>query len=87
VKSAALPEFWDCLENLPPPVRKIARKNFKLWHKNPSLKSLGFKKIKPDLCSVRAGSGFRALATFEDGRHLWLWIGTHDEYERLIRDF
>lgn len=87
MKSSALPEFWDCLEDLPPPVQKIARKNFKLWQKNPALKSLGFKKIKPDLWSVRAGSGFRALATFEDGCCLWFWIGTHDEYERLIRDF
>lgn len=87
MKSSALPEFWDCLETLPPQVRKIARKNFKLWQKNPSLKSLGFKKIKNDLWSVRAGSGFRALATFEDNRYLWFWIGTHDEYERIIRDF
>jgi hypothetical protein len=87
VKSSALPEFWDCLADLPPQVQKIARKNFKLWQKNPSLKSLGFKKIKNDLWSVRAGSGFRALATFEDGRYLWFWIGTHDEYERIIRDF
>jgi hypothetical protein len=87
VKSSALPEFWDCLEELPPQVQKIARKNFKLWQKNPSLKSLGFKKIKNDLWSVRAGSGFRALATFEDSRYLWFWIGTHDEYERIIRDF
>jgi hypothetical protein len=64
VKSSALPEFWCCLENLPPHVQKNARKNFKLWQKNPSLKSLGFKKIKADLWSIRAGSGFRALATY-----------------------
>jgi hypothetical protein len=87
VKSSALPEFWDCLGDLPPQVQKIARKNFKLWQKNPSLKSLGFKKIKSDLWSVRAGSGFRALATFDGGRYLWFWIGTHDEYERIIREF
>ena len=86
MKSCALPEFWDCLENLPPQVQKIARKNFKLWQANPSLKSLAFKKIKSDLWSVRAGSGFRALATFEDDRFLWFWIGTHDEYERIIRE-
>jgi hypothetical protein len=86
VKSSALPEFWDSLANLRPQVQKTARKNFKLWQANPSLKSLGFKKVKPDLWSVRAGSGFRALATFEDGRYLWFWIGTHDEYERLIRN-
>jgi hypothetical protein len=87
VKSSALPEFWDCLEGLPPQVQKIARKNFKLWKTNPSLKSLAFKKIKNDLWSVRAGSGFRAMATFDDGCYLWFWIGTHDEYERMIRDF
>jgi hypothetical protein len=86
VKSSALPEFWDCLEALPSPVQKIARKNFKLWQTNPSLKSLGFKKIKSDLWSVRAGSGYRALATFEDDRCLWFWIGPHDEYERLLRN-
>jgi hypothetical protein len=87
VKSRALPDFWDCLGQLPPPVQKTARKNFKLWQKDPSLKSLAFKKIKSDLWSVRAGSGFRALATFEDGCYLWFWIGTHDKYERIIRDF
>lgn len=86
MKSSALPEFWDCLTDLPPQVQKIARKNFKLWQTEPSLKSLAFKKIKPDLWSVRAGSGFRALATFVDGRYLWFWIGTHDEYEHIIRE-
>jgi len=86
VKSAALPEFWDCFKSLPPQVQKTARKNFKLWQQNPSLKSLAFKKIKNDLWSVRAGSGFRALATFEDNRYLWFWIGPHDEYERLLRE-
>ena len=86
MKSAALPEFWACFNQLPPPVQKIARKNFALWQKEPTLKSLGFKRIKSDLWSVRAGSGFRALATFDDGTYLWFWIGKHDEYERLLRN-
>jgi hypothetical protein len=85
VKSSALPEFWTCFEQLPPKVQRVARKNFLLWQKQPGLKSLGFKRIKHDLWSVRAGSGFRALATFDDGRYLWFWIGPHDEYERLLR--
>jgi hypothetical protein len=70
---------------LPPSVQKIALKNFALWHKQPSLKSLAFKKIKADLWSVRAGSGFRALATVDDDCVLWFWIGAHDDYERLLR--
>ena len=87
MKSSALPEFWDCLEQLPVSVQKTARKNFRLWQKNPSLKSLAFKKIKSDLWSARAGSGFRALATFDGGCYLWFWIGTHDEYDRIIRNY
>jgi len=85
VKSSALPAFWKCLEKLPPKAQKTARKNFELWGQNPSLKSLGFKKIKDDLWSVRAGSGFRALAVMEDDGYVWFWIGSHDEYERLIK--
>ena len=86
MKSSALPEFWECFKKLPPKARRIARKNFVLWQKEPTLKSLGFKRIKRDLWSVRAGSGFRALATLVEGRYLWFWIGAHDEYERLLRN-
>jgi hypothetical protein len=85
VKSSALPAFWACFNRLPPRVQKVARKNFALWQQDPTLKSLAFKRIKDDLWSVRAGSGFRALATFDEGCYLWFWIGTHDEYERLLR--
>jgi hypothetical protein len=73
------------LSELPPKAQKTAQKNFRLWQQEPSLKSLGFKRIKQDLWSVRASSGFRALATFEDGVYLWFWIGPHDEYERLLK--
>ena len=86
MNSRALPEFWDALRKLPPSAQRIARKNFRLWKQNPSMESLAFKKIKEDLWSVRAGSGYRALATFDDECYLWFWIGPHDEYERLLRD-
>jgi hypothetical protein len=46
VKSSALPEFWECFNRLPPPVQKIARKNFLLWQKQPALKSLGSNESK-----------------------------------------
>jgi hypothetical protein len=37
--------------------------------------------------SVRVGSGHRALARQLDDNLIWFWIGAHDEYERVIRDF
>ena len=72
---------------LPPAIQETARKNYLLWQSEPALKSLAFKKIKHDLWSVRAGSGYRALATRVDGVFIWFWIGPHDEYERLIRAY
>lgn len=86
MKSSALPDFWRRFHLLPPAIQRTAEKNFRLWQRNPTLKSLAFKKIKSDLWSVRAGSGYRALATFEDGGYVWFWIGTHDDYERLLRE-
>jgi hypothetical protein len=85
MKSQALPEFWAAFGKLPPKIQTTARKNYDLWQQHPGLKSLEFKKIKDDLWSIRAGSGYRALGTRADGVYVWFWIGAHDEYERLLR--
>ncbi len=77
--------FWKCLWGLPQPVHKLARKSFELLKANPSHPSLHFKKVG-GLWSVRVGINHRALA-MEDGEDfIWVWIGTHDEYERMIRE-
>jgi hypothetical protein len=33
---------------------------------------------------VRIGPGHRALALAVNDGCLWFWIGTHDEYERIL---
>ena len=71
MKSYALPEFWRAFQKLPPAIQETTRKNYALWQKEPTLKSLAFKKIKDDLWSVRAGSDYRALATLVDGAYVW----------------
>ena len=77
--------FWKCYERLPEPVQKISTKNFELLKTNPTHPSLRFKKVGK-FWSVRIGLDHRALA-IEDGKDfIWVWIGTHDEYERMIKD-
>ncbi|MDI6795106.1 MAG: hypothetical protein QME81_19945 [bacterium] len=49
------------------------------WHP-----SLHFKKVGK-LWSVRADISHRALAVEDGEDFIWSWIGTHDEYERMIR--
>jgi hypothetical protein len=34
--------------------------------------------------SIRIGAGFRAVALLEGETFFWFWIGSHDEYEKLL---
>ncbi len=77
--------FWKCFENLPEPVQKVSKKNFELLKANPLHPSLHFKKVGK-FWSVRAGIDHRALAVEEGQDFIWVWIGTHSEYERMIKE-
>jgi hypothetical protein len=80
----ATSRFWACYEQLPDPIRQQADKNFKLLKSNPRHPSLHFKKIG-DYRSVRVGLSYRALATEVEGGLLWFWIGSHADYDELVR--
>ena len=76
--------FWSGLARLPEEVQRVARQNFALLKENSAHPSLRFKKAG-NLWSARAGLHHRALAV-EDGKDfIWVWIGPHDEYKRLIK--
>jgi len=75
--------FWKCLEELPQSVQRVARKNFKLLKTNHSHPSIQFKKVGK-FWSARVGSKYRVLAVEDGEDFIWVWIGNHDEYERLI---
>ena len=84
MNSSTTKSFRDRFRSLPPEIRRLARKNFKLWLKNPAHPSLHFKKVG-DFWSARVGSHHRALAVRSETRVEWFWIGSHDKYEELIR--
>ena len=65
-------------------MRRLARKNFRLWLRDPHHPSLQFKKVGR-YWSARIGLDHRALAILIGDEAKWFWIGSHDEYERLIR--
>jgi hypothetical protein len=75
--------FWECFEKLPDPVKNLAKQNFQLLKNNPWHPSLHFKKIGK-FWSAREGINHRALAVKDGEDFIWVWIGRHDEYERLL---
>jgi hypothetical protein len=76
--------FWRCFGNLPEPIQRLARKNFEILKKNPKHPSLHFKKVGK-FWSACVGINYRALAIEDQEDFIWVWIGTHDEYEHLIK--
>jgi hypothetical protein len=84
MKSFATADFWQAYAELSPDMKEQARKAYKLWRENPLHPSLHFKKVGKKLWYARIGGGYRALALKEGDDYYWLWIGEHDEYDRLL---
>ena len=82
--SSTTKSFRSRFRALPPEVRRLARKNFKLWLRDPRHPSLHFKRVG-DFWSARVGSNYRALAIMRGEDVQWFWIGSHDEYERILK--
>ena len=81
----ATPRFWSCYRRLPEEIQQLADRDYELLCQDSRHPSLHFKKVGAELWSVRVGLHYRALAA-EDGEDiLWVWIGTHAEYDRLVR--
>ena len=80
----ASPDFWTCFETLPLQVQELARKNYELLKKNPQHPSLHFKTVGR-YRSVRVGRHYRALGVEIPEGVLWFWIGSHAQYDRLLR--
>lgn len=79
----ATEHFWQLYHGLPRDIQERAEKNFKLLKQNPWHPSLHFKQTG-NFWSVRIGLSHRALAMKDNDDFIWVWIGSHDEYERLI---
>ena len=83
MKHKTASSFWECYKKLPLNIRNLADKNFQLLKDDHSHPSLQFKKVGK-VWSARIGTHYRAVAIpIKDG-FLWIWIGFHTEYDKLL---
>ena len=80
----ASPEFWQAYENLPEAIRHLADRNFDRLKSDPQHPSLRFKPAGR-LWSARVGLHYRALGVRDGDDLVWFWIGSHAEYDHLLR--
>lgn len=87
MKSITTSQFWKNYDQLPEEVKIRADSAYELWQINPNAHGLYFKRVgkRKPVYSVRVGSGYRSLGILEGDAVVWFWIGTHDEYERILK--
>lgn len=73
---------------LPARVQRRARAAYRLFLRDASHPSLRFKLVHASrpIYSVRIGLAYRALGVREGDEIIWFWIGSHADYDQLLRD-
>lgn len=86
MRSRATPRFWATYGALPQEIRARAREAYSLFRENPGHPSLQFKKVHAvePVYSVRVTLSHRAVGLLEGDEVTWFWIGSHDDYDRLL---
>jgi hypothetical protein len=82
--SRAGPRFWGLFDELPDEIQELAKKKFALFAENPAHPSLQLKPVG-GFWSVRVTEAYRAVASRNGNEFTWVWIGNHDDYERIIK--
>jgi len=76
--------FWILYGALPNEVQRLADQSYEKLKADPRHRSLHFKKVGR-FWSARISLKHRALAVEADDGLVWFWIGTHADYDRLIK--
>ena len=87
MNSRATPRFWAAYDDLPEPVRDAAREAYRLFRENSNHPGVQFKRIqtREPIYSVRVTLGYRAVGLLEADEIVWFWIGSHADYDRLVK--
>ena len=82
-------KFRKSFEKLPAEIQEQARRAYRLFIENPHHPSLRFKSIHSTrpIFSIRVGLNYRAIGIQDGNDIIWFWIGSHADYDRLIRTF
>ena len=87
MKSFITKRFREAYTVLPEHIKQLTLKNYKIWLTDSSYPSLHYKQvhnIKP-IYSARVGIAYRVLGIQQDESMIWFWIGSHSDYDKLLK--
>lgn len=87
MKSNTTRDFWKCFHRLPKNVKLQTVMVYRQWKVNHFYPSLNFKQIgqKVPIYSVRIGRDWRAIGLLKYDIITWFWIGSHENYNNVIK--
>ncbi|MBI5301511.1 MAG: hypothetical protein HY868_05185 [Chloroflexi bacterium] len=87
MKSHTIASFWKGYDKLSQDVQHQANKAYRLWRADPAPRGLHFKRVSNSepIYSARIGRDHRAVGLLEGDTVYWFFIGSHDEYDRVLR--
>ncbi|MFZ4695992.1 MAG: hypothetical protein ACOYMV_12780 [Verrucomicrobiia bacterium] len=87
MKSRATARFWECYHQLPRDAQRTAVRAYSFWKSDPTHPSLNFKKLQGggNRFSIRVGIHYRAIGHRVGDGVEWVWIGSHGDYDHLLR--
>ncbi len=80
--------FRALLAALPAHIQRQARDTYRLFRLAPGHPGLHFKKVyaDPPTYSARVGIGYRAVGILDGNTVIWYWIGSHADYDELLKN-
>lgn len=87
MRSSVTGEFRRRLVRLSAEAQEQVARAYTLWRSDPYHASLQFKRVsqRQPIYSVRIGLHYRALGLLEGDHIYWFWIGSHAEYDELLK--
>jgi mRNA-degrading endonuclease HigB of HigAB toxin-antitoxin module len=87
MNSKTAERFWKCYSELPATIRKHAKEAYKQFQEDPYYPSLHFKQVHSTrpIFSVRITKDYRAVGIIQGEDIIWFWIGTHSEYDKILK--
>ena len=79
--------FRELFASLPAAIQRQAKDAYRLFQNNPRHPGLHFKQVRPTppIYSTRVGIGYRAVGVMDENSVVWFWIGSHAEYDQLLK--
>ena len=79
-------DFRELFAELPDSIQRRARRAYRRFIDAPGYPGLNFKRVlsDPPIYSVRISQDYRALGVREGEDVIWFWIGSHQDYDKLL---